>query len=183
MFLSTYANRIKLEADPESRNSESAKIMFDILAKKKIFSPKADDAVLKALNAAADHQLTKLRFEDRQSVARHSNELLDDLISSLQEVVDAISILPPNSKGILNTRMADITKGEIFDTEIFVECINCIEACLPELSPKKRSEEALLTLHPENSWKLAPPIVKRWEAIPYSTRNRTEREVEGKLID
>lgn len=49
MFLSTYANRIKLEADPESRNSESAKIMFDILAKKKIFSPKADDAVLKAL--------------------------------------------------------------------------------------------------------------------------------------
>src|ERR1700741_4274640 len=60
---SVYANRTKLRAEPESSNSESARIMFDILAKKKISASKARDAVLKALDAAANHRLAKLRYE------------------------------------------------------------------------------------------------------------------------
>jgi hypothetical protein len=180
--ISTYAYRIKRRAAPELRNSEFAKIMVDILAKKKIFSRKADDAVLKALDAAANHQLAKLRFEDRQSLARHANELLDDLISSLQEFVDAISNLPPNSKGTLNARMADEAKGGIFDTEIFIEWINCIAACLPQLSPRRLAYDAFLLLGSDVSSEQAPLIVRLWEAIPSVTRNQVECEVEGKLL-
>jgi hypothetical protein len=179
--ISAYANRIKLKAGPELPNSESAKIMFDILAKKKIFSRKADDAVLKALDAAADHRLAKWRFEQRQNAKKLETDRIDELISIFENLTVAISKLPPIAKSTLNARMADVTKEGIFDTEIFIELVNCVAACLSELSPKKNAGDALVALHPEGSPEQTWPIIMLWESIPPVTRTDVERNVERRL--
>jgi hypothetical protein len=179
----TYASNAKQRGTPELRNCEQAKVMFAILTTKKKITPrKAKYAVCRALDAAADHhQLTALRL--RQSPAKDVKEIFGDLIESFKNFTDAISVLSPNSKAILNTRIAGITNCRIFDTEVLIEWLDCIEASLSELSPMKLLDEALLALRPQNRWKLASPTVKRWVSIPSATLNRIEREVEEKLSE
>jgi hypothetical protein len=179
----TNAKHVKRKRTLELLVCEHAKCMSEILRRKKIALRKADFAVRKALEAAAEHhQLTPLRL--RQSPAKDVKELFGDLIVGLKNLTYAISALSPNSKAILNTRIAGITKTNgIFDTELLIECLDCIEASLSELSPMKLLDEALLALRPQNTWKLASPTVKRWMSIPSATLNRIEREVEGKLSE
>src|ERR1700730_19400139 len=92
--ISAYAERMKLRAQPVSTICESAKIMFEILAKKRIPSRKANDAVLKALDAAADHRLAKYRFDQRQSAKEPETDRIDELIETFKNLNDAISELP-----------------------------------------------------------------------------------------
>jgi hypothetical protein len=77
--------------------------------------------------------------------------------------------------------MADIMMSGVFDTEIFIELIDCLAVCLPQLSPKKLANDALLLLQAEISPEANSPIVDLWEAIPSETRSRVERELESQL--
>jgi hypothetical protein len=179
--ISAYANRIRLKAKPESSDSESAKIMFDILVKWKIRPSKAYDAVLEALDAAADHRLAKSRFENRQAAQKFEIGRVDELISIFERLTDAISKLPPSAKAKLNVRMAEVTKEGVADTEIFIELMNCVGACLPELSPEKLAEDALAVLRPKGASEQTWPIIALWESIPPHTRTEVERNLEKRL--
>jgi hypothetical protein len=179
--ISAYASRIKLKAELGSSNRESAKIMFAILAKKKVPSRKADHAVLKALDAAADHRLAKCRFERQQNAKKLEADRIDELISIFENLTVAISELPPIAKATLNVRTAEVTKEGKFDTEIFTELVKCVAACLPELSPKKIAESALAALHPDGSPEQTWPIIMLWESIPPLTRTEVERNLERRL--
>jgi hypothetical protein len=182
-----YANRIKLKADPELRKSESANIMFGILAKKKVPLLRATNAVMRTLDAATNAEYANLRSANSALVRKEGGVLLDELISKLDHFVETISKLPPSSKSIINERIARITKIGVFDTEVLMELADCIANCLPQLSPKKTADEALSLLLPENSWAekprfaAQPPIVELWEAIPSITRSRVERKIEARL--
>jgi hypothetical protein len=179
--ISAYANRMKLKAPIESSSCVSARTMFEILAKKKIVSRKADNAVLKALDAAADHRLAKTRFEQRLNAKKLETDRINELILIFEKLTAAISELPPIAKSTLNVRMADITKEGIFDSEIFIELTNCVAACLPELSPQKHAREALVALRPDGSFGPRWPVVVLWESIPPVTRTDVERNLERRL--
>jgi hypothetical protein len=184
---STNTHHIKRKRALELAGSEHAKVMFDILRQKKVTPRKANHAVLDALSAAADHhQLATLRL--RQLPAKVRKELLGALIESFRNFTNAISALPPDLKGILNVRIAEITVHRIFDTEVFIELLDCIEASLSELSRTKLANEALLALrpklaalHPETWSQQALPIAILWESIPSIIRSQIERKVESKL--
>jgi hypothetical protein len=176
-----YADRMKLRAQLGSTSCESAKIMFEILAKKKIPSHKANDAVLKALDAAADHRLAKYRFEQRQNVKEPETGRIDELIEIFKNLNDAILELPTAAKSTINVRMTGVTKEGKFDTETFIELVNCVAACLPELSPQRSAADALVALLADGSSEHTWPIIALWESIPPLTRTKVEQKVGKRL--
>ena len=171
-----YADRMKLRAQPGSTSCEFAKIMFEILTKKKIPSRKATDAVLRALDAAADHRLAKYRFEQQQKVKEPETGRIDKLIEILRNLNVAILELPTVAKSEINIRLADVRKEGKFDTEIFVEMVNCVAACLPELSPQRSAADALDALLADGSSEHTWPIIALWESIPPLARTKVEQK-------
>ncbi|MEH2566081.1 hypothetical protein [Bradyrhizobium sp. AZCC 2289] len=176
-----YVDRMKLKAQPGSTSRESAKIMFEILAKKKIPSRKANDAALKALDAAADHRLAESRFAQRQNAKEHETGRLDELIEIFKKLNAAISELPTAAKSMISVRTAEVTKDGKFDTETFIELVNCIAACLPKLSPQKSAADALVALHADGSSKHSLPVIMLWESIPPLIRTNVEQNLERRL--
>ena len=179
--VTAYADRIRLKAPPRASKSKSAKLMFDILAKKKVHITEATDAVRRTLDAAANAGYADLRQNNYRKNRERGRDLIDELNSRLNAFVGAISKLPPNSKSTLNRRVADIMMSGVFDTEVFIELIDCLAACLPQLSPKKLADDALLLLLAGTSPEAKSPIVGLWEAVPSKTRSRVERELESRL--
>jgi hypothetical protein len=179
--IEAYANRIKLKARLELSSSESAMIMFDILAKKKVPLVKATNAVQEILDAATNNGYATQRFDHLDMIRKQGMVLLDELIAKFSTFVDAISKLPPNSKAILNQRIAGITKNGGFDTEVFAELLDSVADCLPQLSPKKLANEALLHLLAETPCWGRPDVIGLWEAIPSITRSSVERKIEASL--
>jgi hypothetical protein len=183
----TNTHHIKRKRVLELAGSEHAKVMFDILRQKKVTPRKANHAVLEALSAAADHhQLATLRL--RQLPAKVSKELFGALTESFRKFTSAISALPPDAKGILNARIAEITLQKVFDTEVLIEMLDCIETSLLKMSRTKLVDEALLALRPKlaalhpGTWsQQALPITILWESIPSIIRSQIERKVESKL--
>ena len=90
-------------------------IMFDILVKKKVPPVKATIAVRKTLDAATNTGYAAQRLENLDVTRKQGMVLLDELISKFSTFVGAISKLPPNSKAILNKKIAEITKNGVFD--------------------------------------------------------------------
>lgn len=176
-----YAYRIKAKAPRNASDSEHAKIMFDILAKKKVPISRASDAVQRALNAAANARYGAPRLKSLQESRKHGADLLDLLIFKLSALANTISNLPPNSKSLLNKRMDETTTSGVFDTEVFIELIKCLASCLPELSPRKRADEAKFLLLEGASPEGESPIVRLWEAMPSKTRSGAEHELTSKL--
>ena len=184
--ISAYANRINLKAHSELSNSRSARIMFDILAKKKVPLAKATDAVRRTLDAATNARYASPRLKNLGMIRKQGANLLDELITKFGNFADAISKLPPNSKSTLNRRIAAIAQDGVFDTEVFIELVDCVADCLTQLSPKKHADEALSLLLPaapsaDPRFVAQPRIVVLWEAIPSITRSRIEREIEARL--
>jgi hypothetical protein len=179
--VAAYADRIRLKAPPRASKSKSARLMFDILAKKKVAITKATDAIRETLDAAANAGYAALRQKNSRQSREQGRDLIDELNSKLNAFAGAISKLPPNSKSKLNRRMADVMMSGVFDTEIFIELVDCLAACLPQLFPKKLADDALLLLLAETSPEAKSPIVGLWEAIPSKTRSRVERELESRL--
>ena len=179
--IEAYADRIRLKARLELASSEPAMIMFDILAKKRVPLVKATNAVRETLDSATNTGYATQRLENLDMLRKQRLVLLDELISKFSTFVDAISKLPPNSKAILNKRMAGITKNGVFDTEVINELVDSVAECLPQLSPKKLAEEAFSLLLAETPCGERSHVSRLWEAIPSITRSRVEREIEASL--
>jgi hypothetical protein len=142
---------------------------------------KATNAVRETLDAATNTKYATQRFDNSEMVRKQGTVVLDKLISKFRSFVHAISKLPPNSKAVLNKRIAGITKNGVFDTEVFAELVDSIADCLPQLSPKKLANEALSHLLADTPCGGRPPIVRLWETIPSITRSRVERKIEASL--
>ncbi len=104
-----YVSRIKIKSRdlPNSAELRQAKgEMLKILIEKKIDSALARKAVDDTLDAAADHRLARLRHEDLRTVQQYSLKCLDELIVIVERLANAVSALPPDSKGALNLNLA-----------------------------------------------------------------------------
>ena len=134
----------------------------------------ADKAVSETLEAAVDHQLSQLRFDRLRAMEDQSQATLDRLIEGLRRIGDAISHLPPASKGVLNDRVFGVLEQQIFDTEIFIDLIETIVATLPELAPRRLASDVLSLINPELSEGRRPPIIDLWETMPATTRVKIE---------
>jgi hypothetical protein len=91
----------------------------------------ADRAILKTLEAAVDFQIADLRYDSLKAMEARSYDALDRLIRCLRQLSDAISQLPPISKGELNKRVFAKIHETPFDTEVFIEMIETLAAALP----------------------------------------------------
>jgi hypothetical protein len=172
-----YVSRIKLKSRdlPDTAELRQAKRdMLQILVEKKINPALAQKAVNDTLDAAADHQLARLRREDLRTVQQYSLKCLDELIVAVERLAEAVSALPPDSKGALNLNLAGSRKEGHFDTEIFFDLIDRLLAQLPELSPQVRASEAFDVIVSEEE-----TLRASWMAMPASTRLNTEQEIEA----
>ena len=175
-----FADRIKLRADESDgpEQQRAIEVMTDILAKKKINPGKARQAICDARNAAAKHQLERERSEIRRHAAARALKHLDELILKTEGLGEAISALPPSSKGRLNRTTAHLVKEGIFDADIFADLINLLLDVLPDLLPPKKAADArnIIERHEgENSTR----IVSLWESIPWFTRGCVERRIKS----
>ena len=74
----------------------------------------ADRAILKSLEAAFDFQSAHLRYRFLKTMEGQSQTTLDHLIRGLRQLSNAIARLPPNSKGELNKRVAEVIGRDTF---------------------------------------------------------------------
>jgi hypothetical protein len=131
----------------------------------------ADRAILKSLEATFDFQSAHLRYRFLKTMEGQSQTTLDHLIRGLRQLSNAIARLPPNSKGELNKRVAEVIGRERFDSETFIEVIETITASLPEIGPRRLADDIQALIHPGAR---RPPIIDRWEAMPATTRVKVE---------
>jgi hypothetical protein len=176
-------------SEREALNAHDAAIiqMRQILAEKRINGLRAENAIYDTLEAAADQQLSRLRSEHLQAKECHSRSALDDLIKWIWELRDAISRLPPRSKGKLNKHVRTVLEQPTFDTETLFPLLARVAQILPGLSPNRRAQEAFSILVPRlpgvNSMAVEetrPPLVDLWETIPPITRVQVERLIQQK---
>jgi hypothetical protein len=178
-----YADRIKLSANEPAGSEELKAIdaMMDILAKKKIPAGEATQAIRKARDAAKAHQLERERSEIRRNAATRALKDLDELTLNMEELAEAIAVLPPISKGHLNGRTAHLVKEGVFDIDMIIDLIKMLLDCLPDISPQKKADDVrrIIECHEgENS----PRIVRLWESIPWFTRDCVERRIRSSPI-
>jgi hypothetical protein len=149
-----------------------------LLNKGRVTRIAADRAILKSLEAAFDFQLAHLRYRFLKSSEAQSHDYLDQLIKDLRELGAAIAQLPPNSKGELNKRVADVIGRAQFDSETFIEIIEGIAAALLQIRPRRLADNIMSLIHPEPAEAGRPPIIDRWEAMPATTRVKVEGMVQ-----
>jgi hypothetical protein len=150
--------------------------MLAILHGKNVAAVKAVAAVQKTLHAAVNHQLAQSRYEIRRSRARSALKDLDELISILERLNEAVSALPPHSKGKLNLCLADVRDDDFFDTDTFHGLIDAILACAPKLSPRVLAQAMAAVIEPSAEYLETTPRCSRlWESIPAETRLATEQ--------
>jgi hypothetical protein len=158
--------------------------MREILARRRIPVVAADKAILKTLEAAADHQLSQSRFDHLRNIEEQAHRTLLGLISELQALGNALSRFPPTSKGELNKRVAVVFSRRPFDTEVFIEVIETITDALRALSPRRVADEArsvidqplpLIFKDVFPTEPRRPLLIDHWESIAAVTRVNVER--------
>jgi hypothetical protein len=145
-----------------------------LVEKRRIPAIAADRAILKTLEAAVDFQLANLRYRSLKTMEAQSLDTLDRLIRGLRQLSDAITQLPPTSKGELNKRVFAIIGQAPFDSEVFIEIVEAITAALPEVAPRRLADKVFSMIHPEPGEGRRPPIIDQWEAMPATTRMKVE---------
>jgi len=153
--------------------------MRRILVRRGIAARDADRAVMRTLQAAVDHQLSRPRFEHSRINQDYSRRLVDRLAIELRELRDLISQLPSTSKGRLNKRVAAPLDQPAFDSELFISVVEIMEEGLREVSPRRLAIDALSKIRPEGVEDRTPPIISLWEALPALTRSEVERLMQG----
>jgi hypothetical protein len=173
-----YVSRIKLRAnEPDGPEQQKAfEVMADILAKKKTPAGDKTRAIREARDAAAHHKLALARFNSGRDTAANALKDLEDLILKMAELAIAISLLPTTSKDYLNQKTADLMKEGIFDTEVFVELIDLLLDCLPNLSPQEDGDIARRIIERQEG-ESSPRVVRLWESVPAITRDCVERRI------
>jgi hypothetical protein len=101
---------------------------------------------------------------------------LHELIFKIRALEEALSKLPPLSRGKLNERAAAVLGQEVLDTEVFIELIETITESLKGLSPKRRADDVLSIISGEGGRR--SPLIDLWETIPATTRIVVEQEVQ-----
>jgi hypothetical protein len=152
--------------------------MRKILVQRRIPVVAADKAISETLEAAVDHQLSQLRFDRLRAMEDQSHTTLQRLIEVLRRIGDAISQLPPTSKGVLNERVSGVFEQQIFDTEVFIDVMETIVATLPELSPRRLANDVLSLIYPAPDEGRRLPIIDLWETMPATTRVKIEELVQ-----
>ena len=176
----SYASRIRLRAKEPAGPSQlnAVKVMADVLDKNKIPTIEAARAIREARDAAENHRLERWRFENRRAAATRALKDLDELILQTEGLRDAISALPPSSKGHLNQKTAHLVMDGIFDADMFVDLIDLLLDNLPNLSPQKKADDVRRII--ERREEESPPrIVSLWESMPWFTRDRVEQRIKS----
>jgi hypothetical protein len=161
--------------------------MTDLLIKKKVRKVLAQQAVIQALDIAADHQLESFRRSQNLAELTRSQRSLERLLDQLDALIRAISKLPPLAKGKFNKIVAG-QDWENFDTETFSELIHAMILALSKSSPACLAERARSAIveplgaskHPAVAQiiRTAPPtILDLWEFIPAQTRTQVEAQL------
>jgi hypothetical protein len=151
-----------------------------LLKKGRISTIAADRAILKSLESSFNFQSADLRYRFLKRMEVQSLTTLDRLIRDLRQLSDAIARLPPNSKAELNKRVIDLIGQAQFDSETFIEIIERISAALPEIGPRRLVDEIRFLIHPEPGSARRPPKIDHWEAMPATTRVKTELGLKAK---
>jgi hypothetical protein len=174
----SYAIRIKLRAKEPVGPSQlkAVKVMTDILDKKKIPPGDVIRAIRQARDAAEHHKLALARFKSGRDAAANALKDLEDLILKMAELAIAIFLLPTISKDHLNRKTADLLKEGIFDSEVFVELIDLLSDCLPNLLPQGNGDNALHIIE-RREGESSPRVVRLWESVPAITRDCVERRI------
>jgi hypothetical protein len=149
-----------------------------LLEKDRIPTMMADRAIQKTLEAAFDFQLADLRYRSLRAIEAHSHATLDYLIRELRELAEAIARLPPNSKGQLNKRVFTKIDQAPFDSEVFIDIIETIAQTLPEIGPRRLTNNILSLIHPDPGTGRRSHLIDAWEAMPAATRVKVETMVQ-----
>jgi len=181
-----YANRIQLRVAHNKRRLENARReMTHLLTKKKVRRELAQQAVIQALDIAADHQLEALRRSQNLTELTRSQISLERLLEQLDALKHEISKLPPLAKVKFNKIVAG-QDWENFDTETFSELIHAMIDALSTssaITDKARSaiiEPLRASKHPAVAQiiRTAPPTtLDLWDVIPAQTRTRVEAKL------
>jgi hypothetical protein len=190
-----FVNRMRMRSkdldltDP-ARASEfdrCSEIMKTILAKKRISRNDADRILALTFDAAADHQLERLRRDRFLHDLERSKKNLQRLIKHIERLAQAIAELPPISKGKLNKIIGN-QNWRHFDTEMFSELMQAMQDALSILSPACAANKARSVIRETlrasgdravtQIFRTAPPaITELWESIPAHTRTYVEAEI------
>ncbi len=109
--------------------------------KKKIIGSDAGNIIRQTLDAAADHQLERLRRDRSVGDLARSRKDLCRLIKHIDGLADPISRLSPLSIGKLNTIVVQQNWRD-FDTETFLEIMHGMQEALFSLFPACRADAA-----------------------------------------
>jgi len=139
----------------------------------------ADRAILKTLEAAFDFQLAAARYRFLKRIEAQSHTTLDHLIRLFRQISRAIAQLPPKSKGELNKGVVGIIGQGQFDSEVFIEIVERINAILSQIGPRRLADKIRSLIHPEPCEARRPPIFDQWEAMPATTRVKVERMLQA----
>jgi hypothetical protein len=139
----------------------------------------ADRAILKTLEAAFDFQLAAARYRFLKRIEAHFHTTLDHLIRLLRQISRAIAQLPPKSKRELNKGVVGIIGQGQFDSEVFIEIVERINAILSQIGPRRLADKIRSLIHPEPCEARRPPIIDQWEAMPATTRVKVERMLQA----
>ncbi len=177
-----YIVRLRLNAhhlDPGAavEFNQCVERMRAILVRHKVPLADADRAIQETLQIAIDQQPYQLWFEQRPVVEDHSRKIIDELISSIQELRRQIKRLPPASLAVLNRHLTAVLEKSFFDTEVFIDVLDATVKALRHVSPKARADEAYSTIYPPvpEGWEQSRPLVNFWESMPAVTRVEVER--------
>jgi hypothetical protein len=159
-----------------------------LLNKKNVPQKKAEWAIRQTLDIAVNHQLDLARREQYFANCAIAKKHLRQLRKQVNSLVQALSKLPPASKGKLN-KIIRVQDWRQFDTEALAEIIRAMMDTLPKVSPHCYAEEARSAisdtiLRDSKEYAVAqivrtapPAILVLWEMIPAQTRTKVEEDI------
>jgi hypothetical protein len=193
--LQPFVNRMRLrlkdldltDAEAVRRLDGGRQDMRKILEKKKVARGDADKAIEQALEAAANYQIELLRWKQADEGTIRARKDLHCLMRHIEQLSEAITKLPPISKGVLNKLTTEKNWTE-FDAEVFGEFFGELLAALSELSPARIANDAAVEIRESlrarndpvvaHTERTAPPaLIELWDCIPDATRLAVEAEL------
>jgi hypothetical protein len=166
--------------------------MEKILHSRRIAKGAVHCVIGETLEIAADFALEELRRAATNERTAAAQTALNRLIRRLRDLASVIAELPPSERGRLYQQVTAELNRSPFDTEVFIEVIGAISVALPTLSPRRRVDEALDIIHPNDGagtikWSDSDPppmrrssLIEYWETMPPITRANAERTLRDK---
>lgn len=175
-----------------ARFSKCIRDMERILFSCRITNSAAHRVIGQTLEIAVDFALEELRRSATKERNAAAQTALNRLIKHLRDLANVIAEFPPFESGRLYQQVTAVLDRSPFDTEVFIEVIDTISASLPTLSPRRRVDEALDIINPNDGagaigWPDSDqlpvrrsPLIEYWETMPAITRANAERTLRDK---